>query len=71
MGAHDKFLCIHKKWKSQIFVVSSFSLVTWEGVDRMAVGISIGVILGFDVLALPVGCSVRHYMRFLRGLTVK
>jgi hypothetical protein len=41
--------------KEPNFAVSSFSLVMWEGVDRMAVGISIGVILGFDVLAFPVG----------------
>jgi len=30
----------------------------------MALGISVGVILGFDVLAFPVGYSVRYCMRF-------
>lgn len=36
-------LCHHSLW------------LWWEGDDRMAVGISDGVILGFDVLVFPVG----------------
>lgn len=48
MGAHDKFLCIHKKIKKRrIFVVSSFSLV------MARVAASRRLVLGFDVLAQP------------------
>jgi hypothetical protein len=56
MGAHDKFLCIHKKIEAGEFLLCHHSLWLWsESGDRAAVGISIGVILGFDVLVFPVG----------------